>query len=59
MALERKDPENQLILTVNEMTSRLNVGEQVDVLSLSFQKCSTKFHTTDTSGGFTSYKCRV
>ena len=34
--------ETQLIITINEIVSRLNLGEQVDVLSLDFSKAFDK-----------------
>ena len=41
-ALERKACETQLIITINEIASRVNLGEQVDVLTLDFSKAFDK-----------------
>ena len=36
--------ESQLIITINELASRLNLGEQIDVITLDFSKALIKCH---------------
>ena len=39
---KKRSCETQLIVTINEIASRVNLGEQVDVLTLDFSKAFDK-----------------